>query len=66
MQRSEDIHLNIDLAQLGVGGNNSWGATALDDYQLKNEPTAYRFYMRPFDGGTEDIGSLPRLPWLGL
>ena len=66
MKRSEDIHLNIDLAQLGVGGNNSWGATALDDYQLKNEPTAYRFYMRPFDGSTEEIGSLPRLPWLSL
>ena len=35
MNRSEDIFLNIDHRQLGVGGNNSWGKTALNRYQLK-------------------------------
>lgn len=34
MERSESIHVNIDGAQSGVGGNNSWGATPLDTYIL--------------------------------
>ncbi len=55
MKRSESIHLNIDLTQTGVGGNNSWGATPLKKYQLKNEPTSYRFVMMPIGAG-DDIG----------
>jgi len=51
MHRSEDIYVNIDMAQLGVGGINSWGATALDEYRLENEAMSYRFRMRGFDGG---------------
>ena len=44
MERSENIFVNIDHVQLGVGGNDSWGSTALPDY-LPDEPE-YRFAYR--------------------
>lgn len=47
MERSGHIHLNIDHKQLGVGGNNSWGATALEPYQLKDKSYRYTYSMRP-------------------
>ncbi len=53
MKRSDSIHLNIDGGQTGVGGNNSWGATPLRKYWLKNEPMSCRFRMMPIDGETD-------------
>jgi len=50
MERSKSIHLNIDLAQAGVGGDNSWGATPHKKYQLGNKPFSYKFRMIPVDG----------------
>lgn len=47
MERSEDIFLNIDHLQLGVGGNNSWGATALSDYQLTAPTYEYTYRIQP-------------------
>ena len=49
MQRSDVIHLNIDHLQMGVGGNNSWGASAMGPYLLKNESMHYHFRMVPVD-----------------
>jgi beta-galactosidase len=45
------ITLNIDLAQMGVGGNDSWSdvAAPLDQYQLKSQPYHYAFYIVPFN-----------------
>ncbi len=44
------ITLNIDLIQMGVGGNDSWsdGAAPLDQYQIKAKPYNYSFYLLPF------------------
>jgi beta-galactosidase len=49
MERSDSIHLNIDLQQMGVGGNNSWGAAAMGPYILRNTALGYRFRMLPID-----------------
>ncbi len=49
MKRSDFIHLNIDMAQTGVGGNNSWGATPMKDYILRNISRSYTFRMIPLD-----------------
>ena len=53
MERSEHIHVNVDYLQLGVGGNDSWGSTALDDY-LPDEPE-YRFayIIRPLRASSD-------------
>ncbi|MGI4866078.1 MAG: glycoside hydrolase family 2 TIM barrel-domain containing protein [Janthinobacterium lividum] len=46
------LTLNIDLAQMGVGGNTSWDAQAapIEKYQLPAKPYAYSFYLLPISG----------------
>ncbi|MBS1565010.1 MAG: DUF4981 domain-containing protein, partial [Bacteroidetes bacterium] len=46
------ITLNIDLAQMGVGGNDSWSEVAqpLPQYQLPARPYHYGFYLQPYAG----------------
>jgi beta-galactosidase len=55
MERSEDIYVNIDMAQLGLGGINSWGARALYAYRLENEAMSYGFRMCAFEGGSAGV-----------
>jgi beta-galactosidase len=49
LQESGFITLNIDLLQMGVGGNDSWSEVAqpLDKYQIKSGNYAYSFYLLP-------------------
>ena len=47
MERSDFIYLNLDHKQLGVGGNNSWGATALEKYQLKAHEQEFGYRITP-------------------
>lgn len=43
-------HLHIDLEQMGVGGDNSWGHLPMEEYQLKlNQPYQYSYWIRPMD-----------------
>lgn len=44
------LTLNIDLVQMGVGGNDSWSdvAAPLDQYQVPAKDYKYRFYFLPF------------------
>ncbi|MDP0499347.1 MAG: glycoside hydrolase family 2 TIM barrel-domain containing protein [Verrucomicrobiota bacterium JB022] len=39
--------VNIDHAQLGVGGDDSWGAIALPPYQLDAQEYTYRYRVTP-------------------
>ncbi|BAV05182.1 beta-galactosidase [Filimonas lacunae] len=43
------ITLNIDLVQMGVGGNDSWSDVAqpLEQYQVPARDYRYRFYLSP-------------------
>ncbi|MCF7863384.1 MAG: DUF4981 domain-containing protein, partial [Kiritimatiellales bacterium] len=50
MERSNDIFLNIDAAQSGVGGINSWNATPLEPYRLNAKTYRYTYRMRPVSG----------------
>jgi beta-galactosidase len=55
------VTLNIDLAQMGVGGNTSWDAQAapIDQYQLPSKPYSYIFYLLPVSG-KKDASKLAR------
>jgi beta-galactosidase len=55
------VTLNIDLAQMGVGGNTSWDAQAapIDQYQLPSKPYSYSFYLLPVSG-KKDASKLAR------
>ncbi len=43
----ELVNLNIDLAQMGVGGDNSWGAMIHPQYRLLEVKYEYSFRLRP-------------------
>ncbi|MCV6604373.1 MAG: beta-galactosidase small subunit, partial [Porticoccaceae bacterium] len=41
------VVLNIDHSQMGVGGEDSWGARVLDHYTLREPNLSYRFRISP-------------------
>jgi beta-galactosidase len=47
LKRSPSIIVNLDHLQMGVGGNNSWGAIALKDYLLNKKQYNYSFTLSP-------------------
>jgi len=44
---AEDITVNLDDRQMGVGGDNSWGALQHPEYRLPARPYRYRFRIEP-------------------
>jgi beta-galactosidase len=58
--------LNLDLKQMGVGGDNSWGAQPHPEYKIQPVAQSYRFRLRPFNNqqGTPASLSKSRLPQL--
>ncbi len=46
-----ETYLNLDWKQMGLGGDDSWGALPLPQYRLKAERCRYRFLVRPLIGG---------------
>ena len=47
LNRRNFITLNIDFKQMGVGGDNSWGARPHPEYTLPAEPYKYSFRITP-------------------
>jgi beta-galactosidase len=50
----------IDYKQMGVGGDNSWGAKPHNHYLLNSDKYEYSFMFIPFEGG-EDLNKLSKL-----
>jgi beta-galactosidase len=48
MTRRDEVYLNLDWKQMGVGGDDSWGALAHEPYRLPAQAYQYRFRMRPY------------------
>ena len=40
-------HVNVDLAQMGMGCENSWGAMPRPQYRLTAEPRVFSFTLKP-------------------
>lgn len=49
LTKSENIFLNIDKAQMGVGGNDSWGQTCMDPYKIHSKPMKYSYTISPLN-----------------
>jgi beta-galactosidase len=47
MPARSETFLNLDGKQMGLGGDNSWGALPLEKYRLHAGPLSYRFRLRP-------------------
>ncbi len=43
--------VNIDYMQMGVGGDNSWGAWTHDEYRLTGKEYRYSFRMKAIEAG---------------
>ena len=41
------VNLNVDMGQMGVGGDNSWGAPVHLQYRLTDKKYEYSFRIRP-------------------
>jgi beta-galactosidase len=54
--------LNLDLAQMGVGGNNSWGAETLTKYRLLEPAYRYSVRLRAFRGDARTAADVARQP----
>ena len=50
----------LDLHQIGVGGDDSWGARTHDEYRLTEQSYTYSFRLRPFDPQRDDPAALAR------
>jgi beta-galactosidase len=47
LPQPEAVFLNIDHAQIGVGGDNSWKAIALPPYRLQANAYSYGYRVEP-------------------
>jgi beta-galactosidase len=59
-ERSPGITVNLDYKQMGVGGDNSWGARAHPQYTLPARPYSYRFRLTPLTGNGQVPGQLSK------
>ena len=52
------LTMNVDLMQMGVGGNDSWSdvAAPLEKYQIKPNNYQYSFYIVPFNAKKKSAG----------
>jgi beta-galactosidase len=46
LRYDKQVLVNIDLMQMGVGGDNSWGLPVLDQYLIKPGHYSYSFMMQ--------------------
>jgi beta-galactosidase len=57
----DEIYLALDYRQMGVGGDNSWGARTHPEFTLPgNRKYAYSFYLRPYEPSMGDIRQVAR------
>ncbi len=54
--RQDNIYLNLDWHQMGVGGDNSWGARTHPEFTIPGDGSyKYSFCIRPYDKSLGDI-----------
>ena len=61
MTRRDEVYLNLDAVQRGLGGDDSWGALPHEEFRIAPEPRSYRFRLRAFDTTVESPMALSRV-----
>lgn len=51
LESRDEVYLSIDKKQMGVGGDNSWGAPTHARYSIRNQPMDFSFILRPVTPG---------------
>lgn len=57
IEKKDMVWLNIAGCQMGVGGDNTWGAQTHPEYTITPTAREYSFLMIPVDGGTDLPGA---------
>ncbi|UCF44429.1 MAG: DUF4981 domain-containing protein, partial [Planctomycetota bacterium] len=60
-RKGDMITVNLDYKQMGVGGDNSWGARTHPEYTLAAGAYSYKFRLRPYTPSMGDIASIARI-----
>jgi beta-galactosidase len=60
LPRRDTVTVNLDYKQMGVGGDDSWGARTHPEYTLPPKAYSYRFRLRPYTPAMGDIDSVAR------
>ncbi|MEM7548588.1 MAG: glycoside hydrolase family 2 TIM barrel-domain containing protein [Bacteroidota bacterium] len=62
LEKQDLITLNIDYAQSGVGGIDSWSwwGRPMEQYRLKSGNYSYGFWIKPVSDKKEDVSDLAR------
>ncbi|MCX6237985.1 MAG: DUF4981 domain-containing protein [Bacteroidia bacterium] len=60
LKESGYVTLNIDLIQMGVGGNDSWSEVAqpVEQYRVKAKNYSYSFYILPVKANYEQVSKI--------
>lgn len=53
IEKKDMVWLNIDHQQMGVAGDNTWGAQTHPEYTITPEVQSYRFYLIPILPGMD-------------
>jgi beta-galactosidase len=61
-KRRGNITVNLDYKQMGVGGDNSWGARPHPEYTLPAGAYSYMFCLRPYTATMGNIETVARRP----
>lgn len=59
--RRDNVYLNLDYRQMGVGGDDSWGARTHAQFTLPGtEKYAYSYYLYPYESSMGEIQKLAK------
>ncbi len=61
LQKSDDIFVNIDLSQMGVGGDNGWGWQTHDEFRFKGTNYTLKYGIMPLQPGDDPQELLRRI-----
>jgi beta-galactosidase len=54
--RRDEVYLNLDYRQMGVGGDNSWGARTHQEFTLPGDGKySYSFFLCPYESSIGNI-----------
>ena len=62
IEKKDMVWLNIDHRQMGVGGDNTWGAQVHPEYTITPHDWTYSFTLQPLDAQT-DAAELAHKVW---
>lgn len=55
VEKKDFIWINVDHAQMGVGGDNTWGAKVHPEYTITPDPISYSFTIYPISSESFEI-----------